>query len=80
MVKILAIGDPHFQVSNILEVDLFINKIEKLVKDEKPDLCVILGDLLHTHERLHTTALNKAYEFVEKMKKLTFKKKKKKTA
>ena len=71
MVKILAIGDPHFQVSNILEVDLFINKIEKLVKDEKPDLCVILGDLLHTHERLHTTALNKAYEFVEKMKKLT---------
>ena len=71
MVKIIAIGDPHFQVSNILEVDLFIDKIEKLVKDEKPDLCVILGDLLHTHERLHTTALNKAYEFVEKMRNLT---------
>ena len=51
MVKILAIGDPHFQVSNILEVDLFIDKIEKLVKDEKPDVCVILGDLLHTHIR-----------------------------
>ena len=67
MTKIIAIGDPHFQISNIVDVDIFINKIEELAKREQPDLIVILGDLLHTHERVHTTALNKAYYFVDKM-------------
>ena len=27
MTKIIAIGDPHFQISNIVDVDIFINKI-----------------------------------------------------
>jgi DNA repair exonuclease SbcCD nuclease subunit len=65
--KIIAIGDPHFQVTNIPEVNTFIDRMEDLAKKENPDLIIILGDVLHTHERLHTTPLNKAYEFVEKM-------------
>lgn len=65
--KIIAIGDPHFQTDNIPEVSLFIVKIEELVKRETPDLIVILGDVLHTHERIHTSPLNKAYEFIDKM-------------
>jgi DNA repair exonuclease SbcCD nuclease subunit len=71
MFKIIAVGDPHFQTENIPEVNLFIDKLEKLVIDEKPDLIVILGDVLHTHERLHTTPLNKAYEFFNRMRKIT---------
>jgi DNA repair exonuclease SbcCD nuclease subunit len=62
--KVIFIGDPHFQVSNLIEVDLFIEKMKKLCLEEKPDLIIIAGDLLHTHERLHTVALNKAYEFI----------------
>ena len=66
-IKILFIGDPHFQVNNISEVDLFLPKISKLAKEKQPDLIIIAGDLLHTHERLHTIALNKAYELVRNM-------------
>jgi DNA repair exonuclease SbcCD nuclease subunit len=65
--KILAIGDPHFKADNIPEVDLFISRIEELAKEENPDSIVILGDMLHTHERLHTIPLNKAYSLVRKL-------------
>lgn len=65
--KILAIGDPHFRVDNIPEVELFITKIEALARERTPDIIICLGDLLHTHERIHTIPLNKAYEFIKKM-------------
>ena len=71
MTKIIAVGDPHFQISNIVDVEIFINKIEELAKREKPDLIVILGDVLHTHERVHTIPLNKAYDFVDRMRLIT---------
>ena len=67
----LAIGDPHFMVTNIPEVELFIERMVKLALEKKPDLIIILGDVLHTHERLHTTPLNKAYEFINKMRQIS---------
>ena len=67
MLKIIAIGDVHFKCSNIPEVDLFIYKITELVKEKKPDIIVIMGDVLDTHERIHTIPLNKAYEFIDNM-------------
>ena len=67
--QVLFIGDPHFQVGNMLEVDLFLDMILKLVIEKTPNLIVIAGDLLHTHERLHTLALNKAYELVNNLRK-----------
>jgi DNA repair exonuclease SbcCD nuclease subunit len=68
MTTVLFIGDPHFQTTNIPEVDLFLDKIQKLAIDKNPDLIVIAGDILHNHERLHTIALNKAYDLVNSMK------------
>jgi DNA repair exonuclease SbcCD nuclease subunit len=68
--KVLFIGDPHFQVGNMVEVDLFMDRIFKLAKEIIPDLIVIAGDILHTHERLHTLVLNKAYEFVTAMREI----------
>lgn len=68
--KILAIGDVHFKVGNIPEVDFFIEKIQKLAQDENPDLIVILGDVLDTHEKLHTIPLNRATIFFDKMRKI----------
>jgi DNA repair exonuclease SbcCD nuclease subunit len=67
MTTVLFIGDPHIQVSNIPEVDLFMEKIINLATEKNPDIIIIAGDLLHTHERLHTIALNKAYELVNNM-------------
>jgi hypothetical protein len=65
--RILAVGDPHIQVSNIPEVNLFIERMINLATEKKPDLIVILGDVLHTHERLNSIALNKAYELIDNM-------------
>jgi DNA repair exonuclease SbcCD nuclease subunit len=70
LTNILFIGDPHFQINNITDVELFIIEITKLATSKKPDVIVIAGDLLHTHERLHTTVLNKAHEFVDAMRKI----------
>jgi DNA repair exonuclease SbcCD nuclease subunit len=67
--RFLCIGDPHFRVENILEVEEFIIKLIPLIKERKPDFIVVLGDLLHTHERLHTIALNKACEFINELRK-----------
>jgi DNA repair exonuclease SbcCD nuclease subunit len=64
---VIAVGDPHFQTSNIPEVNMFIERLEKLAKERQPDLIVILGDLLHTHERLHTVPFNTACGFIERM-------------
>lgn len=62
--KVLAIGDPHFMITNIPNVEKFMTKLMELVVTQNPDLIVMLGDLLHEHERLHITALNKAYELI----------------
>jgi DNA repair exonuclease SbcCD nuclease subunit len=70
-VNILLIGDPHFKVENIQEINMFLEKIIDIATEKKPDLIIILGDLLHTHERLHTIALNKAHEFVNSMRKIS---------
>lgn len=69
--NILFIGDPHFMVSNIPEVELFMEKMLELAKEKQPDIIIVGGDLLHTHERLHVTPLNKAYEFVDKLRKIS---------
>jgi len=71
-VKIIAVGDPHFQTDNTPEVNLFIERFLELLNKEKPDFVVILGDLLHTHERLHTVPLNKAYQFIKKVKDICY--------
>lgn len=68
--RILCIGDPHFRVENITEIEEFIQKLIPLIKAKTPDFIVVLGDLLHTHERLHTIALNKAYEFINELRQL----------
>lgn len=63
--KILCIGDQHFKPSNIPHVDIFIKNLDKWLSKNHVDLIISMGDLLHTHERLHTQALNKALEYVE---------------
>jgi DNA repair exonuclease SbcCD nuclease subunit len=69
-VTVLCIGDPHIQIDNIQEINRLIEELEKVAKEKNPDLIIILGDVLHTHERLHTIALNKAYEMIDKMRKI----------
>lgn len=64
---LLLIGDPHFRVDNITETKKFISSVvqlaNKLQSENKLDYIVVLGDILHTHEKLNTFALNVACDF-----------------
>ena len=71
MTKVLVCGDPHIQVGNITEINLFMQKLMDSAIENKPDFFVCLGDVLHTHEHLHSMAMNKAYEFINNMRQIT---------
>lgn len=63
--NILAIGDPHFKTDNINESKKFIKELDYFIDhyEFKINYIVVLGDILHTHEKLHTHALNIAVDF-----------------
>jgi DNA repair exonuclease SbcCD nuclease subunit len=69
MSTIIIIGDPHFQMSNMDEVKIFIQKCIVHLKKQKENLyaIVVLGDVLHDHERVHSTALNVAVNFLNEL-------------
>ena len=50
-VKVLFIGDPHFQLNNLSELDTFIDQVYNILLEKQPNIIVVAGDLLHTHER-----------------------------
>jgi predicted phosphodiesterase len=66
----LIIGDMHVKESNIPEVDLFMERILVLAQEKEPDIIVMLGDSLDTFERVHSTALNKACEIIDNLRKI----------
>lgn len=68
-VRALVIGDPHFQVSNLAEVETFCSNLLKLIEHIKPDIVVILGDFLHRHETIHVDPLCKAVKLLEEISK-----------
>jgi len=69
MTSILCVGDLHIQVDNLMEIEIFMSKLVIEIIKHKPNIIVCLGDVLHTHERLHTLALNKAYDVIDTFRK-----------
>lgn len=72
--RILFIGDPHFKAENNDVTDTFISKtlsiLEKEVKKCKDIICVLAGDILHTHERIHQVPFNKSIKYINAISKL----------
>ena len=66
-VKVLAVGDPHCKISNIQEIRELSDKLCDLIDREKPDFCVVLGDLSDTFETVKTLALNEASSLLIKL-------------
>lgn len=60
----IAVGDPHFTTSNVIDAQALISKVNLLVDQLKPTFVVLLGDILHTHEKIHVTPLKLATEFI----------------
>jgi len=67
IMKILTIGDPHFQMNNLDEVKSFVKKCLQFAEKADIEGIVVLGDVLHDHERVHSTALNVAVDFLNKL-------------
>jgi len=61
--KIIVIGDPHIRIEEELYVRHYFNSIEQLLDQVNPDLIIILGDVLHNHEKIHSSSMNLAYTF-----------------
>lgn len=68
--SILAIGDVHITVSNIGAVSEMVEALINVAKERKPDLIILLGDILHTHETIHSDALNIAIGLIKKLSKI----------
>lgn len=66
--KVLCIGDPHFKADNQIETDLMETQIRDLVIRERPDIVVVLGDTLHTNERLNLHIQKRAIGFFRTLK------------
>jgi DNA repair exonuclease SbcCD nuclease subunit len=61
----LCIGDVHIQTTNIIQTKEFIIKLKQLLTSSESDdidIVILMGDILHSHERLHTVAFNYANE------------------
>jgi DNA repair exonuclease SbcCD nuclease subunit len=67
--NVLCIGDIHIQTSNTVDIRIFIKKLLDYIEthNEKIDFIILMGDILHTHERLHTIPFNIANELFEKL-------------
>lgn len=63
----LVIGDPHFKATQELEGKEYIKKITQIANDNKPSFIVLLGDILDTHEIIHTIAHNLAESLFENL-------------
>lgn len=70
--NVLCIGDIHIQTNNINDIKILIEKLESyIVKNtENIDIVLFMGDILHTHERLHTIPFNLATNLFEKLSKI----------
>lgn len=55
--RLLAIGDTHFKVSNLAETKEMANRIIRTVQDRQIPYVVFLGDLHDDFERIHSSVL-----------------------
>nr|UOX61027.1 MAG: DNA repair exonuclease [Diabrotica toursvirus 3a] len=66
---ILFIGDLHFKLNNNAQTNVIITKTLELLTEHTFRMCVLGGDILDTHERLHQTPFNKAISFISEISK-----------
>lgn len=64
MIRALIIGDVHVKINNVPETDDMTNKLVKIAENIKPDFIVLLGDILHTHEKIHVSPLMRAEKLI----------------
>lgn len=66
-VTVLFIGDPHFKVANVHETDAMVEAILRVANQKRPDIIVVLGDVLDRHEIVHVSPLTRAVDFLGRL-------------
>lgn len=67
--KVLTIGDQHFQPTNIEDIEKFIYELENHLEKNKYDIIVSMGDLLDKHGTVNVLTLNRAVDYLKMLKK-----------
>ena len=65
MVTSLCFGDPHFHTNNIYNIEIAMTETIALTRKLNPTFVVILGDVLHEHNIIHTPAYKLAVTWIE---------------
>ena len=65
--RILVIGDEHFENKNDSETTQMCDSIYRIVLEHKPNIIVSLGDSLHQHSNIHMAPLRKATNFFHRL-------------
>lgn len=59
----LVVGDIHFKLNNEEDTDTLSRFLQSLLdNDPTIEATIILGDILHTHEKVHTLVMNRAIQ------------------
>ncbi len=64
MVKAYIVGDLHFETKTIKQSLKFIDLSLKSIKEKKPDFIVLLGDILHYHNRVEQQPFDIAQGYI----------------
>jgi DNA repair exonuclease SbcCD nuclease subunit len=62
--RVLFIGDPHLKINRFDLATSFLNWLNKLIEEQKPDLVVNLGDTFDTHAVIRSEVLNEFMKHV----------------
>ena len=65
--RVLCLGDPHFKINNVREMDEMTTKFLETARNLKPDFIVCLGDILDRHSNIHVIPLKMAIEFLKQI-------------
>lgn len=65
--KLLLIGDPHFKSNNLDMMAKACQEILDIIDERQPELCVVLGDTLDSHERIHMTVQAQAISWLRQI-------------
>jgi len=62
--RVLVVGDPHFKLTNIVDTEAMTKSILAMATLHKPDIIVILGDILDRFETMHISPFARATRFL----------------
>ena len=63
--NVLVIGDLHIRTGSSFQYEAFKTEITTVLEEQNPDFVVFLGDILHTHEKIHSVSMNMAHDLMD---------------